>query len=269
MSYKTYTLKLLRRRARRGVLALCLCAFVCPPVLAAPDEIQVYLDDITAPGEMGLELHLNYVPRGRNTADYPGEIPPHGVFRATPELTFGLRPNWDLGLYLPTEVAPGAKAYSDGMRVRVKYLAPAEQSKPYFYGANLEVGYVATRVAPDRYASELRGFMGYRNGPWLYAVNPILGWALSGPEKSSTPDLTVNFKIAREINGEWSFGIEHYAGFGRINKLAGAAQQDRVFYLVTDYERKGFGVNFGIGRGLSDAADDWVVKAILSIPMRW
>jgi len=110
--------------------------------------------------------------------------------------------------------------------------------------------------------------MGYRGGPWLFAVNPILGWALSGPEKSSTPDLTVNVKIARELDGEWSFGLEHYAGFGRINNLAGAAQQDRVLYLVTDFERKGFGVNFGVGRGLSASADDWVVKAILSIPLR-
>jgi hypothetical protein len=53
MSYR------LRECARRGVFALCLGAFFCPPALAAPDEIQVYLDDIREPGEAVLELHLN------------------------------------------------------------------------------------------------------------------------------------------------------------------------------------------------------------------
>lgn len=245
------------------------CAFFCPPALAAPDEIQVYLDDVRAPGETGLELHLNYVPKGRKTPDYPGEIPPHRVFRATPEFSIGLRPNWDVGLYLPAEFAPGANAYLDGARLRLKYLAPGESTKPFFYGANLEVGQVPLRVSEDRYASELRGILGYRGGPWLFAVNPILGWALSGPDKSSTPDLTLNFKIARELNDEWSFGIEHYAGFGRINRIANSSQQDHVFYFVADFERKGFGANFGIGRGLTSASDDWVVKAILSIPVQW
>lgn len=250
------------------VIALCLGGFLCLPALAAPDEIQVYLDDIRAPGETGIELHLNYVPKGRKTPDHPGEIPPNHVFRATPEFSIGLRPNWDAALYLPTEVAPGGNAYLDGARLRLKYLATVETTKPFFYGANLEVGRVPTRISQDRYASELRGILGYRDGPWLFAVNPILGWALSGPDKSATPDFTFNFKIAREFSSEWSFGIEHYAGFGPLNDMASSSQQDHVFYLAADFERKGFGVNFGIGRGLTDASDDWVVKAILSIPMQ-
>lgn len=53
--------------------------------------------------------------------------------------------------------------------------------------STLEVGYVPLRVSEDRYVAELRGFTGYRNGPWLLAVNPIFGFALSGPNKSSTP----------------------------------------------------------------------------------
>ena len=31
------------------------------------DEIQVYTDDINAPGQFGLELHLNTTPKGRST----------------------------------------------------------------------------------------------------------------------------------------------------------------------------------------------------------
>jgi hypothetical protein len=241
----------------------------CASAHAAPDEIQVYLDDINAPGETGLELHLNFVPNGRKTADYPGEIPPHRVFRATPEFSIGLRPNWDVGLYLPTEVAPGGNAYMDGARARIKYLAPKESTQPFFYGANVEVGYAPLRTSEDSYSAELRGILGYRNGPWLYAMNPILGWALSGPEKSSTPAFDLNLKIGREINEEWAIGFEHYAGFGRINNMLNSSQQDQVLYFAADFERKGFGVNFGIGKGLTNASDDWVVKAIVSIPLKW
>ena len=38
------------------------------------------------------------------------------------------------------------------------------------------------------------------------------------------------------------------------------AEQSHVLYVVLDTER----VNFGIGRGLSGAADRWTVKTIFS-----
>jgi hypothetical protein len=251
------------------MLAVCLCMINAPSVLAAPDEIQVYLDDIREPGEAGLELHFNYVPKGRRTSDYAGEIPPHQVFRAMPEISLGLAPNWDAGLYLPVQTSADGRLYSNTARLRLKYLAPAQDTKPFFWGVNLEVGYVPLRVSEDRYAAELRGFTGYRNGPWLVAVNPIFGFALSGPNKSATPELDLNFKVAREVSDEWALGFEHYAGFGRLNRMVNSSQQNQVFYLVTDFERKGFGVNFGVGRGLNHASDDWVVKTILSIPLKW
>jgi len=261
------------QRALRGMFigcfALGITAISYPPAHAASDEIQVYTDDIRAPREAGIELHMNYVPNGRKTPDYPGETPPHHLFHATPEFSVGLRPNWDMGFYLPTEVAPGGKANMNGARVRLKYLAPVESTRPFFYGANVEVGYVPLRVSEDRYTAELRGILGHRNGPWLFAFNPILGWALSGPGKSSTPDIYLHFKVGREINSEWTVGFEHYAAFGRINKMPNSSQQDQVFYLVTDFERKGFGVNFGIGKGLTNDSDQWVVKAIIGVPLNW
>jgi hypothetical protein len=259
----------LYRYASVILLAVCAGAGHGLPAFAAPDEIQVYLDDIREPGEAGLELHLNYVPKGRRTPDYPGEIPPHHVFLATPEISLGLAPNWDMGLYLPFQASPGGNFYSNTARLRLKYLAPTQDTKPFFWGVNLEVGHVPLRVSEDRYVAELRGITGYRNGPWLFAVNPIFRFALSGPNQSSTPELDLNVKVAREINDEWAFGFEHYAGFGRLNKMSNSSQQDHVFYLVADFERKGFGLNFGIGRGLNNASDQWVVKTIISIPMKW
>ena len=68
---------------------------------AQQDEIQVYADDINKPGQFGLELHLNTTPSGRTVPDYPGEITNHHGFRFTPEFSYGVRSDLELGLYLP------------------------------------------------------------------------------------------------------------------------------------------------------------------------
>jgi hypothetical protein len=62
---------------------------------ALPDEIQVYTDDVNAPGERGIELHVNATPSGRSAPGYPGEVPPHHGLRITPEISWGLARNWD------------------------------------------------------------------------------------------------------------------------------------------------------------------------------
>ena len=76
------------RAKSHSCAALCLCSallgFLSAPASAVlPDEIQVYTGDINAPGEFGLELHLNTTPSGHSQPSYPGEVTtPHG-WRAT------------------------------------------------------------------------------------------------------------------------------------------------------------------------------------------
>ena len=48
-------------------LMLMLLTLLSPLARAITDEIQVYTDDITKPGEFGLELHINSTPTGRKT----------------------------------------------------------------------------------------------------------------------------------------------------------------------------------------------------------
>ncbi|HZD19436.1 MAG TPA: hypothetical protein VE325_02090, partial [Burkholderiales bacterium] len=89
---------------------------------ALPDEIQVYTDDLEAPGERGIELHVNTTPSGRVTPDYPGEVVPHHGLRITPEISWGLARNWDGGVYLPfVRSAEGADFFA-GPRFRLKWL---------------------------------------------------------------------------------------------------------------------------------------------------
>src|SRR6185369_7607057 len=70
------------------------------PVAAAPEEIQVYIDDLSKPGGTGMDVHNNYVVSGSGTPDYPGALPPRHVYRLTPEFYYGLTDSLELGLYL-------------------------------------------------------------------------------------------------------------------------------------------------------------------------
>ena len=80
------------------MLARCALAAVVPLARSAPEEIQVYLDELTPPGRVGLDLHANYAVRACATPAYDGERPPDRVYRLTPEFYYGLSRSFDLGL---------------------------------------------------------------------------------------------------------------------------------------------------------------------------
>src|SRR3954454_21889370 len=114
---------------------------VCPAAHAAlSDEIQVYTDDINAPGEFGLEMHVNTTPEGRETPDYPGEVTPHHGLRITPEFSYGLTKTLEAGLYIPTNHSAGDNFDVAGWKLRLKWLPIRgdEETGGWFLGANGE-----------------------------------------------------------------------------------------------------------------------------------
>ena len=90
---------------RRALLPLALFALPAP-ALAAPEEVQVYMDELGAKGEVGLDLHLNHVAEGSFTPDYPGQQSGLHRWRLTPEFSLGLGHGFEAGLYLPLATLP-------------------------------------------------------------------------------------------------------------------------------------------------------------------
>jgi hypothetical protein len=84
------------------ILFSLLAVLAAPARAVLPDEIQVYTDDINAPGEFGVELHVNTTPKGRRTPEFANEVAPHHGLRVTPELSWGLTRTLAAGLYFPT-----------------------------------------------------------------------------------------------------------------------------------------------------------------------
>ena len=254
--------RLLRAAPVVATLAHALC------VHAAGDEIQVYIDDLRARGERGLELHTNYVPRGRLTPDYPGEQPPGHILRVTPEISFGLGNNFDWGIYLPFSAnRDSGSAFSDYAKLRGKYLVNDERpGASEFYGLNVELARSPRRVSPAHWSAEFRGILGMRRGDWLLAVNPILSLPLSRSVADNTVDFDVSTKVAKAVGGGLALGFEHYAEWGPVRKLTFGPDAGQTTFAVVDYEAGDWGVNFGVGHGWTGVSDRRVFKMILGLP---
>jgi hypothetical protein len=143
-----------------AVLAGCTGIFASHAVLAAPDEIQVYTDEMNEPGEYGVELHVNYVMDGAKVPGYEGESPSHHMLQTTPEFSYGISKNWEAGLYVPVAREENGNLYGNGLRLRMKYMATREAGASMFWGLNTEVGYSNLRVSESEWGMELRPIIG-------------------------------------------------------------------------------------------------------------
>lgn len=251
------------------LLAAALAALLAAPAARADlqDEIQVYDDAINAPGETGLELHVNTTPVGRATPDYPGEIVPRHALRITPEFSLGLTRTLEAGLYLPTVRRPDGRFESAGAKLRMKWLPlQTEDGVGTFAGINLELSRVAWRYEAERSGMELRFIAGWRNRDWLLSFNPVLGRGLSAGSPAR-PDLLLGLRAVRQVGEGLGLGAEFYKASGPLARSLPWSQQDQRVYGVMELERGGWGVHLGVGRGLTPASDRWTLKAILDVPL--
>jgi hypothetical protein len=246
-----------------GLLALC----AARGASAAPDEIQVYTEEINAPGEFGLEQHLNYTIKGQQTPDYPGQMTSHHVTQITPEFSYGLTDTFEAGLYVPVAVTAAGDTFLNGLRVRLKYIAPRQIEEEVFYGLNVEVGRDAPRTSESISGMELRPIVGYRDAQWLASFNPILNMALAG-DVSHQPQFEPSWKLTHRMSEGTRGGFEYYGEYGALNNLLPRDQRAHSLYAVVDVETADLDINFGIGRGFVAAADDWVMKAIIALPFK-
>ena len=243
------------------IVGAALGLFAAAPCRAASEEIQVYMDDLSAPGQFGLDVHNNFVISGASAPSYPGELPPRHVYRLTPEFYYGLTKTLELGLYVLTTKGPQDNGRIEGGKLRLKYIAPHDTEAGFFWGLNFEAGRTGTRVSETPWNAQLKGIMGYRSGPWTVAVNPNLDWSLS---KHSGPVMaSMDMKVAYAMTSKTSIGFESYNELGPLSHLQALNRNSKTLYAVIDQKIGGIDINAGLGRGLTDDADRWVLKFIV------
>lgn len=252
-----------RPAAALCALSMTLLAAATAPCLAADEEIQVYLDDRRSPGQFGVDVHNNYVFRGRRQAEYPGEQPPGRVYRLTPEFTYGLSNTLELGMYVLTTRSAQGDWHGDGVKLRVKYIAPHDDQAGWFWGGNLEIGRTDLQVSETPWNGQLKGIVGWRGGPWLLAVNPNLNFSLSsggGPVGTS-----LDLKASRQVGERTQVGAELYTEWGPVRRLEAWGREPKSIFAVVDHDLGDIDLNLGVGRGLTRGADRWLLKFIIGI----
>jgi hypothetical protein len=226
---------------------------------SATDEIQVYNASIAEVGQFTIQQHLNYVPRGIKSPPFPGGLVSNNSINGTPEFAYGITNWWEVGLYLPFSIQD-QKFYSDAFKLRTLFVSPHADQRNFFYGVNFEFSNETPPFSQTRFGLEIRPIVGIRDTNYEFIFNPIVD---IGFGKYGEADFTPAARLARKLGPDLFVGLEYYADFGKIGDFKPLDQQQHTLFAVTDFKVGVFGVNFGVGYGLTPASDRWVVKTII------
>ena len=232
-----------------------------------PFEIQVYDGTANAPGAVGLELHVNRVFNGLESATSP-VLPPHHQTHFTLEPSLGVTRFLELGAYFQTALrADGTFDYA-GSKLRAKFVTPEGFHEHLRLGVNLEASAVPERYERGRWGAEIRPIVAWENDRFLFAVNPIVGIPLAGDDAHDGPTLepaaTAKVKIADVI----ALGVETYSSLGPMAHPAAVREQQHYVYEVVDLlSIEHLEVNAGIGQGITSTSNGLVAKLILGYSM--
>jgi hypothetical protein len=267
-----------------GVLLGALLLAIPSPGLAADKfEIQVYQADVDRPWQPSLEAHLNYTMSGHKAPAYQGEQPPHQVGRLTLEPALGITEFLEFGGYLQNMLNADGHYRFAGWKLRMKWVIPKRYTGRFFFGLNAEIGKVPRAVEEQGWANEFRPIAGFYDDHWLFVINPIVGYALSGPDKLR-PDLEPCGKVGFNTQFGFMLGAEYYAGLGYLTALpAPIGEQEHLLFLTFDLaervsvitsnsqqasakesQTEPWELNLGVGRGLTEVTPQkYILKAIV------
>ena len=249
-----------------GSLAALLLALIPLQAHAAPEEIQIYMDELDAAGEPGLDVHVNDVFQGVPGPAFPGGEPSLHRWRVTPEFSLGLGYGFEAGAYLPVAtIAPDGKIRADGVKLRMKWLAPHEE-EGFYWGANYEVGYSDHFIDTHHWNNEIKLIAGWRNERWEVATNGNIDFALSGPNPGPA---TIDFdeKVGYKLSKVLTLGVETYNELGGLRSFGQFSIYDQLTFIAADAHLGAWDINAGIGKGYGGNIDHLIVKFIISVPL--
>ena len=204
---------------------------------AAPNEIKIFTDELANYGEHTLETHVNKASRT--------------PLQVMPEYSYGIWHDWEFSLQLPAAFGQDASRL-EGYRTELQYVAPHDKDAGFYWGVNFELARIERPGDASFWNIELIPILGYRTERWHFVANPGIGKAVSGASRAT--DFQPAGKVAYRAFEKNYFGIEYYAD-----------DQSRVLYFAWDGKVGKSDINVGIGRGLTDSSDRWVLKMIYEL----
>jgi hypothetical protein len=160
----------------RALAAACALLAATPALAFDPFEIQIYDGTADAPGEPGLEIHLN-----RH----------HDATHLTFEPSIGLTRFWEIGGYLQTQ-----QGHYEGVKLRSKFVTPGGTFRHLRLGINFEIS-----LEPGGHVGgEIRPIVAFENARLIFAVNPNI----------SFPAAFEPGAMAKMKFGAIALGLEYY-----------------------------------------------------------
>ena len=229
---------------------------------AAPEEIQVYMDEFAKAGEFGLDLHTIYVA----TTQSDRQLPYHQL-RVTPELSYRVTDYVEAAAYFLSNSSPGSNPQTDGVNLRMRWrpIVPTEEAA-WYTAVNIEVGRLARRFNGDRSNGEIKGILSWKSGNWRSGLNLNIDRPLKRAAVTPTT-VELDSKLAYQIHEELSFGIEHYAFLGPLHGRTEIAAPSRSTFFVTDFSLAKWDIHFGMGQARGAVPDKLIFKAIIGVPI--
>jgi hypothetical protein len=243
--------------------AICLLALGwTDAALAQTDEIQVYDAAIAPPGAVNLTLHNNFTPSGSDAPAFPRAIVPNKAWNGVAEWAYGVAPWFEAGLYFPLySITHGGSVLYDGMKLRALFVSPDAAKREFFYGVNFEFSFNTAHWDPRTYTSEIRPIVGAHLGRFDLIFNPIVDNSWNG---FSRLEFVPETRVAMGLSEKYKLALEEYDDFGSISHFRPASAQTHQLFGVIDINARWFGIEAGIGAGLTKASDHRVLKLILT-----
>ena len=251
-------------------IPFAMLAFASVMFAAAPGsgqdlfEIQVYPYETVDPGHTMLEFHTNFIPSG--TDDTSGGVyANHHQMHLTLELTHGFTKYFETALYLETApYVPGVGAKFTGWHIRPRFRFPEFTRFPFKVSLSFEYAFNRTAFEPNKQTLEIRPIFERQNGRLYLSINPDLSVATKGPDAGSAPAFEPNAKVSWEVTKTIAAGIEYYSETGTVKHFEPRSEQHHIVFPTIDLNvSPDWELNFAVGRGLTNASEHWIVKAIV------
>ena len=226
-------------------------------------EIQVYPYDTVEPGITMFELHTNFIPSG--THDTAGGVyANHRQVHETLEITHGWTKRFETGFYLETAYVPGVGLKYAGFHIRPRFSVPEAKSFPFKFSLSLEYAFNEPGFDPNAQTLEIRPVFEREQGRLYLSINPSTSLALKGPDAGSSPGFDPSVKVGWDFSKVVQAGVEYYTETGTVKHFDPFGDEHHIVFVATDLNvSPDWELNFGIGRGLTDPSEHWVVKAIV------
>lgn len=239
----------------RITLACSLTFLINPNAQAAPYELTVHSDEMSAPGETEIETRFSLA-KPRSSSVSTGL-----VTQALTEISYGIAPRWVVGIEIPAVYSNAARKLA-GIAFEVQYVAPHDKGRGWYWGLRSEVGRMVSLHEDDTALSlELNPIIGFRGNDYQFVFNPSLDKPLTGKETATR--FHPSAKFSQRVTATDELGVEYYGYWGAVSQLLAPDKRDETLYLIWD-KRTFFGrINIGLGQAVRPthgSVDKWVAK---------